>query len=241
MNTLAFGIIHCGGLDAEKFLQGQLSANIAALTESQGTLSCYLNLKGRIVALMYVIKRPDGYWLVLPRDVLPTLMQKLKKFIVFSKASLTDVSATYHIEGLLGGVSTLPPYHVTLQGDAVLLCLSPNAGLSLRISPSEHDIAPLPHDFIKAMMHAGIPWIGMEQTEQFLPHYINVVSLGAIAFDKGCFVGQEVVARMHYRGHLNKTLHVIELPAGGDIEIDGDVVNRFEADEKVYLLVSRAS
>lgn len=234
----AFGIIHCTGVDAEKFLQGQLSADMTALSDTQGALSCYLNLKGRVIALLSVIKRPDGYWLVLPSDLLPSFMQKLKKFIVFSKATLTDVSLAYHVEGNVETPNTLPPYHVSVEGDTVVFCLSPTAGLSLRITPSLQIDTPLSHDFMKAMFHALIPWISLEQSEKFLPHYIHLVTLGTIAFDKGCFVGQEVVARMHYRGHLNKTLRFMEMPSSETMAIEGEMVNRLDSGENSFVLVS---
>lgn len=79
MNTLTYGIVHCSGVDAGKFLQGQLSADILSLTDTQGALSCYLNLKGRVIALMFVVKRPDGFWLIMPQDTIPLFLQKLKK------------------------------------------------------------------------------------------------------------------------------------------------------------------
>ena len=85
------------------------------------------------------------------------------------------------------------------------------------------------------MFEAGIPWIGHEQSEKFLPHYINLVNLNAIAFDKGCFVGQEVVARMHYRGHLDKKLILLD----GQALPDDEVVNCLEFDDHTYKLVSR--
>jgi folate-binding protein YgfZ len=217
-----FGILHCKGEDAGTFLQGQLSANINTLTDTQGTLACYLNLKGRVVALMCVIKHPDGFWLVMPRDMIETLMHKLKKFIVFSKATMTDISDQYRVEGVFN-----PPADI----NNVVFDLSP--GLGLLIAPgSPADISP---EFIKAMFEAGIPWIGHEQSEKFLPHYINLVNLNAIAFDKGCFVGQEVVARMHYRGHLDKTLVLLD----GTVSPDDEIVNCLEIDDHTYQLVSR--
>lgn len=230
-----FGILHCAGQDAASFLQGQLSADVLALTESQGGLACYLNLKGRVVALIYLLKRDDGFWLVLSQDLIQPLLHKLKKFIVFSKATLTDISGHYAIAGLMQPPETGPAYHVSSKGNTVLFHLSPSHGLTLAITPSTEPSDLSPH-FVKAMFEAGLPWIGLEQSEKFLPHYINLVTLQAISFDKGCFVGQEVVARMHYRGHLDKKLVLMDEPA-----LPGDeVVDVLQVEGKTYSLVSKA-
>ncbi|MFI4955883.1 MAG: YgfZ/GcvT domain-containing protein [Gammaproteobacteria bacterium] len=236
MQERQLGILHCTGEDAALFLQGQLTADIHALTDTQGTLACYLNLKGRVVALMCVIKRPDGFWLILPQDLIEPLLHKLKKFIVFSKAKLIDISDQFTIEGLVSSAAAVPTYHVGSEGNEVEFYLAPEKGLILRISPSSNHVS-VASEFVKAMFDAGIPWIGLEQSEKFLPHYINLVNLNAIAFDKGCFVGQEVVARMHYRGHLNKKLLCINDPVSPDDELVDSLID----DGKMYSLVSRKS
>ncbi len=237
MNTLTYGIVHCSGVDAGKFLQGQLSADILSLTDTQGALACYLNLKGRVVALMFVVKRADGFWLIMPQDIIPTFSQKLQKVIVFSKATVFDISKDYKIEGELSAPETCTEYYVRTDEKAVTFYIQPQRGIALRIL-KEPGPAPLPDEFLKALMDARIPWIGLEQSEKFLPHYINLIPLHAVSFDKGCFVGQEIVARMHYRGHLNKQLEVLSLPPGTlPEESEGEIVNVLDYwDERLYLM-----
>lgn len=230
-----FGILHCTGEDAEKFLQGQLSADIAALTPTKGAMACYLNLKGRVIAALYVLKRPDGFWLILPNDLIAALLQKLKKFIVFSKAALIDVSDTWNVEGIQSDEPRSSHYDVSDHGEVITFCLSAEQGLLLRITPKTAEHTALSPLFIKAMFEAHIPWIGHEQSEQFLPHYINLVNLHAIAFNKGCFVGQEVVARMEYRGHLNKKLMLLKEPPADDDDIIGSIT----CEQTTYTLISR--
>lgn len=235
-DNTAFGIIHCEGTDAEKFLQGQLSANLLLLSAHLGALACYLNLKGRVVAMVYVIKRPDGYWLILPDDLVLPIMHKLQKFIVFSKATLKDVSKQFNIKDVVTPPVSFPAYHVEEVAHAVTFCIQPERGISIRITPSEHGPFALPTDFLRVLLEARIPWIGKAQTEHFLPHYIDLVRLGAIDFNKGCFVGQEVVARMEYRGHLNKTLAVMTMPLGSEIDIAGPVAQDNQKGEAVNII-----
>lgn len=167
----------------------------------------------------------------------PPIFTKAQKVIAFSKAALTDISKDYKVEGELSTSETYPLYHVKTDEKAVIFYIQPERGISLRIF-KEPGPASLSDEFLKALMDARIPWIGLEQSEKFLPHYINLIPLHAVSFEKGCFVGQEVVARMHYRGHLNKQLEVISLPPGTLPEEDeGEIVNALDYwDERLYLM-----
>ncbi len=224
MSCNALGVIHCTGMDAEKFLQGQLSADISALTQTQGALACYLNLKGRVVACMFIIKRLDGFWLVMPTEIIPVLLHKLHKVIAFSKATLADLSKQFNVEDDVTHPLSVPAYHVDITDDVVTFCVQPQHGISIRITPATDGPFKLPDDFLRILLESRFPWIGKAQSEKFLPHYIDLVALHAISFDKGCFVGQEVVARMEYRGHLNKKLAVMRMPLGTELDIDGPVM-----------------
>lgn len=237
MDTYALGIIACEGADAAHFLQGQLSANTLTLTPSQGAFACYLNLKGRVMAFMVVVKRPEGFWLILPRELIPSFMHKLQKFILFSKATLKDISDQYAITGDVRDPFEGPRCAVHETQHRIVVDIDPTSGLIWEIIASNNSTTGLPITYMLAQFNALIPWIGSAQTDQFLPHYINLVNLGAIAFDKGCFVGQEIVARMQYRGHANKTLRFV---SGSNADLDAyapDTVNRIDIGALSYGLI----
>ena len=164
-NRLHRGLIKISGVDAEKFLQGQLTCDVKTIasdaTTTQSCLGAHCNVKGRIVFTFRLFYSDGSYFLSLPKTQVEYAIQSLKKYAVFSKVSIEDVSET---------VSTINP---------------------------EQKIADI---------EAGIAEIYPETREQFTPHELNYHQLGAISFDKGCYIGQEIVARMHYLGKLKSTL-----------------------------------
>ncbi len=193
----ALGVLAFRGGDAARFLQGQLSADLEKLTVDSSTLAGFHNPQGRTIALLAVLRSsPDELLAVLPRDLAAAVAQRLGKFVFRAKVRITDESATWRVCGSKGG---------DVRGPALSWG---NRRLELRPTG---DSAPGPDAaalaaWLRADIHAGLPQIYAATSEQFVAQMLNLDLLGAIAFDKGCYTGQEVIARAHYRGRVKRRL-----------------------------------
>jgi len=211
---MEFATLACLGPDALTFLQGQLSCDMREVSSHKLSLACYCNPKGRVIAAPYLYAVANGFHFIVPADLAQLLIASLKRVIVFSKATLQDISAE------------VPTYPV-LENPQFEIAHGMGFTLSLA--------TPAPSDAWQArLIEAGVPTIGQAQSGQFLPHDIGLVALGAVSFTKGCFVGQEIIARMQYKGKLKK--HLESWSGKGECPLEGEVVNSVIYQEKRYIL-----
>lgn len=202
------GVARIGGIDARRFLQGQITQEVLTLAPGQAVLAACCNAQGRVRALFHVLANTnDELLLVMPAALIGGLLEALKKYAVFFKVQMSDVSEHWQIAGLKSAQASIaaarPEHtHCFNIAEQLYLCLSPAqttisfTGLS-ECSPAEWDAAEI---------GAGLPQIAPETVEKFLPHSINLPALGGVSFKKGCYTGQEIVARMEYRGKLKSHL-----------------------------------
>lgn len=232
------------GTDAAKFLQGQLSCDLGAVTMTSGRRGAHCTPKGRAVAsFLLTQKSPQGYACLLPCSALGMLQQSLAKYIVFSKAELQDSSESWAIFGLSGASAR---DLILQQGDGNVplgpLCqVSFNGGFCLQLEgPQLRYLVCLPRSEAKGFWQSasqtlavadsaawelldirrGIGNIVADTSEMFIPQMLNFDKLNAISFSKGCYTGQEVVARAHYRGAVKRRMRYFRgaaevLPAPG--------------------------
>ena len=195
--TAALGVLAFRGADAARFLQGQLSADLEKLAVGASTLSGFHNPQGRTIALLVVQRSaPDEFLAVLPQELAAGVAQRLGKFVLRAKVRITDESAHWRVHGVTGGK---PPAPALAWGDRWLALRAADA------APAEPDAATLAA-WLRADVHAGLPQILAATSESFVAQMLNLDLLGAIAFDKGCYTGQEVIARAHYRGRVKRRL-----------------------------------
>jgi len=226
-----FGFLSITGRDAIKFFQGYCTSDLNQLKDTQLLPGATCNIQGRMVANFLVKLMPDGILIRLDRDLVETLKDYLKKYIVFSKAQLSDVSDQFLCYGLLASQECGPTeqYQFTDhngQGDDIVIRLSADkpinpdqirferwCALSESVTQSEALPETLPETlsdlgpWLTAEIAEGWAWVDAQSSEEYLPQMFNLHSLGGIDLDKGCYLGQEIVARMHFRGKLKKTLH----------------------------------
>jgi folate-binding protein YgfZ len=210
-----YGIMAISGRDATTFLQGQLTADISAITSTKHTLAAYCNLKGRIHALFRLFYYQETYYLTAPKAVLAHAFKQLKRFAQFSKVTLEDISLDWQHFGLS---TTGSAVMLTETPEIISLTLSENPGRFELFGPTkimqtrwevltqtveERDF----NEWKLLDIQTGIPSIWAETQEKFLPHYLNLPQLDAVSFSKGCYVGQEIIARMQYRGNLKRGLY----------------------------------
>jgi len=200
------GLLSVSGQDAKKFLQGQLTCNMDEITPSVAHLAAHCNPQGRIISLFRIFIHNDQYYLQMPKDLIPIAYNNLKKYAVFFKVNLTDESKNLMI---LGGEGTPPD---NLPNDFIILKLA---------DMNNYEIIGKPEQIKKIFTHyqndingwhaqeiaAGIPTIYAVTSEKFLPHELNLQKLNGISFNKGCYTGQEIIARMQYRGKLKNHMY----------------------------------
>lgn len=206
------------GSDAEKFLQGQVTTDMREVAGNQSRLGCLLNLKGRVQASFRAIAVADGYLLLLPADQLETTRARLAKYAVFSKVVLTPQART--ISGLLGAgaIDTLTrsgwdwpaeSQQVSTRDGALLVRL-PGRDRALLISADADTTATATPEALAAWeagaVRAGEYMVPAAASEQLQPQEIDYHTLQGVSYQKGCYLGQEIVARLYFRGQLKSAL-----------------------------------
>jgi folate-binding protein YgfZ len=191
----ALGVLFFKGTDARRFLQGQLSADIEKLAPAASTLAGLHNPQGRVIAVMALACDGDDEFLaILPRELVTGVAQRLRKFVLRAKVEIADWP-DWRVIGV-----DRPPARIAVApirwSDRWLLVTS-TAGEVQGIERAAWDCADI---------FAGIPQVYASTSETFVAQMLNLDLLGAIAFDKGCYTGQEVIARAHYRGRVKRRL-----------------------------------
>ena len=217
-----WGLIRATGADAASFLHGQLTQDMTGLREGQARLAGYCSAKGRLLASFIVWREgPDNLLLACSADLLPATLKRLSMFVLRAKCKLSDASAELALWGLagaatLGPTAALAPWQVQPAEGGWRLRLPDAAGLprALQVQPTA---APAPAaatlasgDWQWLEVQSGIARIVGATVEQFVPQMVNLELVGGVNFQKGCYPGQEVVARSQYRGTLKRRAVLVD-------------------------------
>lgn len=236
-----FSLLHVDGPDAEAFLQGQLTNDVKALPADQACLAGYCTAKGRLLATMLVWRNASGFLLQVPAEISAGLHKRLQMFVLRAKVVIKTVDDQLASFGVFGDLptdswpaaTTLQPYGVTRQGADMLVRVADADGIRrhLWVTPAPPALivdSATDNDWALSDIHAGVPQIGKSVQEQFVPQMVNLELLGGVSFKKGCYPGQEIVARTHYLGKQKRrtVLALIEGPAvtpGTEVFVAGDL------------------
>ena len=219
-NLTYFSGIAVTGNDAAQFLQGQLTCNINDISETKTSIAAFCNPKGRVISTLLVIKTQAGFLLILPASLLDKVLKKLQMYILRSNVQLKDHSNQQIIKGLYApnpiNTFSLPDDTFACNSTENLLCIKLPSKIPryIIILDSEQSINPKSQALRQGSVEewrfhdisAGMPWFEIEQTEQFIPQMLNIDQLGGISFNKGCYTGQEIVARTHFLGKAKRQL-----------------------------------
>ena len=237
------GLILVNGADAREFLQSQLSNDIGFIDESSSQISSYSTPKGRLLGVFRIVQITNGYILITHRSMVLPLMEVLYKYIVQAQVTLADASDYFARFALQTDRKELIDHPLlpakpaaVIQNDSVIslqleplgtqrrylvMCLSAEEAIELWEKFAESlQVA----DFASwrlADIKAGLPSIYAETSEQFVLQMANLGALNGVSFKKGCFPGQEIVARMQYLGKLKRQMFLARLetdnlPSPGD-------------------------
>lgn len=204
------GAIAARGPDTRRFLNGQLSQDLSTLTSDHALRAGLHNPQGRVLAIMLLLPQgSDDVLLVLPRERIASTLALLQRYVLRAKVKLSDETALLSIEG---GWSPTPPEA------AGKIWSYANDGRWLRIAQREATLATsdvladaqLAEQRLAAWqladVRAGLPLITEATAGEFVAQMLNLDLLEAISFTKGCYTGQEVIARAHYRGRVKRRL-----------------------------------
>jgi folate-binding protein YgfZ len=207
------GVLAFRGADAARFLQGQLSADTEKLALGASTLAGLHNPQGRVIALLALVRSgAEEILAVLPRELMAPVAQRLGKYLFRAKVRISDDSDVLRVLGAAAGSD--PGGGVSVAWGDRRLLLAPRG--SERIDPGASTAA-----WERADIAAGIPQVYAATSESFVAQMLNLDLLGAVAFDKGCYTGQEVIARAHYRGRVKRRMQRW-FNAGGTVLKPGD-------------------
>jgi tRNA-modifying protein YgfZ len=225
-------VIRARGADAGSFLQGQLTQDVLLMKTDEARLAAWCSAKGRMLASFIVVKlSSEEFLLILSRDLLTSTLKRLKMFVLRAKCELTDASEDISVEGLLGSIAQ--DALGTIDSIANFLdSMSANGSISseiiihlpsgklldqplsraLRIravtpvaaSSAQHTAA-----WSAAEISSGIARLTAPIAEAFVPQMLNYESVGGVNFKKGCYPGQEVVARSQFRGTLKRRAYIV--------------------------------
>ena len=249
------GLILVNGADAADFLQNQLSNDIDFIDESRYQLSSYSTPKGRLVGIFRIIRISNGYLLVTARSMVIPLLERLYKYIVQAQVTVADASGYFARIALQTDNTAVIEHPLmptsagsVLQNDSVIsVQLEPLAGQRrfLLMCLAADEAIALWNEFANLLqvagfcalrlseIKAGIPVIYPETSEDFVLQMANLGVLDGVSFKKGCYPGQEIVARMQYLGTLKRRMFLArldtdQLPQPGDAlvtegktEVDG--------------------
>ena len=260
------GLIRFSGEEAQAFLHNQLSCDVAALTLGRSTYGAYCTPKGRVFASFLLWRSEQGLFMQLPSSLREPIQQQLSKFILRSKVKAENLpddpaligvagdDAAARLQKVLGAAPTAPHDVVHVAGATIIrlpvdryqIAVPREQAPRLAEALGAADQAG-PEHWEWLAIRAGIPVILPATQEQFVPQMVNLDLIGGVSFQKGCYPGQEIVARMHYRGTLKQrmvlaNIAVAERPQPGDklyspsfsVQASGAIVNAARSPESGY-------
>ena len=189
-------LVRVSGADAEEFLQNQFSNDISKLDNSKIQLNAYCQHQGKILALFWVMRTSDSFLLSFPADLIEKIIPRLKMFIIISDVLIEDVSEEFSQTGL---IDEDEPGSYSIN-DRMSLLISSSREQKVKSSTNSYE-------WLKATIDYQLPEVFLSTSEKFVPQMLNLdINEVGVNFSKGCYPGQEVVARLHYLGEAKRRL-----------------------------------
>jgi folate-binding protein YgfZ len=241
------GLLAFRGRDAAGFLNSQLSTDVHALTPGQSTLTSYSDPRGRLLAVGRLYALPDRLLLELPADVLAATRERLARYVLRADVAITDESpewarigaagqsAAVALYGLLGALPDIPGSATGPSEDVRVVCvggsrprwqiLGPPATVAALWEGLAADTTEADAEAWRLLdLEAGLPTVHTETAGHFVAQMLNLDRLGALDFGKGCYPGQEVIARTHYLGRIKRRMRLLHAGEGSDATPPGTAV-----------------
>ncbi len=247
-----WGVIRASGADAALFLQGQLTQEVLKLDASHAALAGYCSAKGRLLASFVVWKAADDVLLACHASLLPATLKRLSMFVMRARCKLSDATAELPLLGVAGDAATAmlgdaPVWgrqDIELHGDGASCIRLPDAaGLQRALIVGRVGLPSLPVLGLEAWqwleVRSGIATIEAATADQFVPQMLNFEQVGGVNFQKGCYPGQEVVARSQFRGTIKRRSYLFD--AEGPVAAGEEVFHSADASQPAGLVVNAAA
>jgi tRNA-modifying protein YgfZ len=246
-------VLSVAGSDAAKLLQGQVTCNVHEITETKSSLAAICNPKGRAIATFFLAKQADTFLLVLPVELLETVKKKLQMYVLRADVKITDSSGELCLLGLYEPEQAIQPTVPEIQQNLISVNIPVSLGRKLLMINVDDAMQFWTeqvdyNDFSKADsdewryldLIAGLPWLSLATSEEFVPQMLNLDKLGGISFNKGCYTGQEIVARTHYLGKTKREMVLAECQVSVPPEPNSNILNRDSEGQEVVGKVLQA-
>lgn len=227
VNLANWALVTLIGDDKKSYLQGQVTCDVVGLTADQSTLAGHCDAKGKLRTVFRLFHHNDGYGFLQRRSIMDSQLPELKKYAIFSKVDIEasdDIllgiagsDADAQVAQLFGGEGDVRAIHggTAVKIDSQRWLLALNADAANDVASQLADKATLSDDSLWDLydIHAAIPCIDAATELEFIPQAVNLQALDGISFTKGCYTGQETVARAKYRGINKRAMYIVSGPA----------------------------
>ena len=233
------GVLHFSGEDAESFLQGQLSCDVAAVSLRTSSYGAYCTAKGRMIANFLLWREPSGLSMALSRDLVPLVQKQISKFVLRAKVKVSDASGKIVLAGAAGTKAerNFAALFPDLPAKPNEVCSRSGIGTAVRLKDGRLFFALTTSIETRVELtdarvwrwldiRAGLPLVTAATQDQFIPQMTNLELIGGVSFEKGCYTGQEVVARAQHLGKVKRRMYLANAPVSaqaGDALFSGDL------------------
>jgi hypothetical protein len=215
------GILRFSGADTLSFLQGQVSNDTQRLAAGTAVFAAYSSAQGRALALIYLLPHSSGVLAILPKEILGATMERMRKFILRAKVRIEDAADTLLVAGQFGATPQAASRYLEQDGVGTAP-VGHDENRRWIIAPPEKVAAPadaaaakqLENAWRLADIRAGLPQVYAATSEAFVAQMLNLDLLDGISFSKGCYTGQEIIARTQHLGRIKRRLFRLLLPPG---------------------------
>ena len=232
----AFGVLRIAGTDAVTFLQGQFTSDTRVLGDGRTQVSALCTNQGRVIAIVRLRQTDEAVYALLPMELLAKVAMQLRKFVLRAKVEILQ-AADLHVGAIYSGPAARAIAAARFDDAALTMSPVPLAGATEVVTfqyAADRDIVAAPaaawraisglspnrpspqahEDWLAADVAEGLPQVVAATSEQFIPQMLNVDLIGGVSFTKGCYTGQEIVARTQHLGRVKRRTLRYVLPPG---------------------------
>ncbi|MFZ7265929.1 folate-binding protein [Avibacterium avium] len=223
INLHQYRVISVQGADAEKFLQGQLTCDVNGLADGQSTLTAHCDPKGKMSSVFRLLREnAEQFYLIIRHALLPSALDNLKKYAVFSKVAFAEQD--WQVIGLLDKQKC-----GAISADFCLEIGQSACAMLLNKTAQQINFTGEIAQWEKTIMQAGYPILSPESQNEFIPQALNLQCIEqAISFQKGCYIGQETVARAKYRGINKRAMFLFNAQTDTPVSLGSEIEMQLE-------------
>ena len=253
----SLAVLSVSGVDAAHFLQGQITCDINEITESKSSFGAFCTAKGRAISTFLITNKDQRFLIILPTELLDIVKKRLQLYILRADVQLTDSRNEYCLIGLdcpdkSIASQALPQKEFDTEELDNGICISlpsPQPRYLAILAPAtainlwteltaNNNFTPVGSDRWKYLdILSGIPWLNLQTSEEFIPQMLNLDQLGGISFKKGCYTGQEIVARTHYLGKSKRKMYLAECQTAEQPALNSAIIDVDDSNLKVGSIV----